>query len=216
MAAPFVGRQHELDSIAALVAASTRASSPAVGLVLGDPGSGKSRLLKEASARSELDHHFEIVGYEPERQVPLAAARDLLTALASAGHEGRRLAALVYDTQPERLEPLRLFEGAHRSISELGRALLTIDDLQWVDDLSVALCHYLLRAAHSLGNPLVLLVASRPGHPARSFGDSVQRLIGGESLFLAVELGPLDRRDGTRLVMELDENLDENSATVVW
>lgn len=216
MAAPFVGRQRELDSIAALVAASSRASVPGAVLVLGDPGSGKSRLLEEASARSGLDHRFGIVGYEPERQVPLAAARDLLASLASSGHEGRRLGALVYDTQPGSLEPLRLFEGAHRSISDLGQALITIDDLQWVDDLTVALCHYLLRAAHSLGNPLTLLVGSRPGQPAQPFGDSVRGLFRDESLFLALELGPLDRRDGVLLAMELDKSLDQKSATVLW
>jgi DNA-binding CsgD family transcriptional regulator len=215
MAAPFVGRQRELDSIAALVAASSRASSPGAVLILGDPGSGKSRLLEEARDRTGLDHRFEIVGFEPERPVPLAAARDLLAALASAGHEGRRLAPLVYDTHPGSLEPLRIFEGAHRAMTDHGHALLTIDDLQWIDDLTIALCHYLVRAAYSLGHPLTLLVASRSDQPAQSFGESVRGVIG-ESLFLALEMEPLDRRDGVRLAMQLDKSLDERSAAAIW
>ena len=46
----------------------------AVALVIGDPGSGKSRLLSEASVRSGTRNVMHLAGYEAESAVPLAAA----------------------------------------------------------------------------------------------------------------------------------------------
>jgi hypothetical protein len=34
--------------------------------VVGDSGTGKSRLLAEAAARSGLPHHLRVAGFEPE------------------------------------------------------------------------------------------------------------------------------------------------------
>jgi predicted ATP-dependent serine protease len=49
--APFVGRVSELEALAELDGAAVR-GEVAVALITGDPGSGKSRLLAEAAARS--------------------------------------------------------------------------------------------------------------------------------------------------------------------
>jgi len=43
----------------------------------------------------------------------------------------------------------------------LPPAALLADDLQWVDGLSLALCHYLVRAAETSGAPLALIAAVR-------------------------------------------------------
>lgn len=216
MVTPFVGRERDLASITEVVTRSLQAASPAAVIVTGDPGSGKSRLLAEACTAIGIGRRLNVVGYEPERHVPLAAARDLLAALASAGHEGRRLATLVYEARPGGLEPLRVFEGAHRSMADLGPVVLAIDDLQWVDELTSALCHYLVRAAQSTGNQLALLAASRPGQGVTSFGQSVRGLIQAPELFLEMVLGPLDRHTGVHLAMTLDPRLDEETATTLW
>jgi len=60
-----------------------------------------------------------------------------------AGHAGEAVAPL---------EPLRIFETAHRALRQVGRPLLLVDDLQWVDELSLALCHYLVRAARRVSS----------------------------------------------------------------
>jgi hypothetical protein len=39
------------------------------------------------------------------------------------------------------LEPLRVLEAAHRCLREIGPTLVAVDDLHWVDDQTLALCH---------------------------------------------------------------------------
>src|SRR5690348_8936113 len=91
----FVGRAAELERLQAAGRAAV-AGNVAAGLVVGEPGAGKSRLLAEAAKRIPLGRQFQVVGYEPERQVPFAAAADLLRALAGLGGAGRRLGELVF------------------------------------------------------------------------------------------------------------------------
>jgi predicted ATPase len=145
----FVGRVDELAALGE-VAAAVASCQAAAGLVVGHPGSGKSRLLAEAAARIRMKNLFRVVGYEPESDVPLAAASDLLRGLAGAGPDGHRLDRLMLgqaDEASSPLEPVRIFEAAHRALREAGPALVLVDDLQWMDQLSLALCHYLVRAA---------------------------------------------------------------------
>lgn len=79
MAAKFVGRDDELAVIADLGAKRAgRAHRPRAVLVTGEPGIGKSRLLLEGRDLLPTLRKLDVVGYEPERQVPLAAARGLL------------------------------------------------------------------------------------------------------------------------------------------
>jgi ABC-type cobalamin transport system ATPase subunit len=72
----FVGRRGELAELDEITGAAG-AGHVAAAVVVGEPGSGKSRLLAEAAGRAPLSNRFRVVGYEPEREVPLAAASDL-------------------------------------------------------------------------------------------------------------------------------------------
>ncbi len=187
----FVGRTDELAFLRALVEDARQ--GPAVGLVLGDPGSGKTRLLREAAAAARVDRRFDVVGYEPERSVPLAAAAPLLRGLEQAGTTLRRL--LVEGTGA--LEPVRVFEAALRLFGSDELTLLVIDDLQWLDELSLALVHYLVRGAEAERQPLALLASSRPSTQADALLRSLAPALGGDRV-TQLELGPArrGRRDG--------------------
>ena len=129
----------------------------------GDPGiPGKSRLLAEVCGRVDIDDRIAIVGYELEHRVELAATRELLCQLG--GVPGETVEALVFGASDGRAstEPIRLFEAAHKAMGTLGQMLIVVDDLHWVDDMSVALLHYLLHAEHESRQPVALLISLPP------------------------------------------------------
>jgi DNA-binding NarL/FixJ family response regulator len=206
----FVGRQAELDALSALTA--TSASGPVAAVVIGEPGTGKSRLLAEARTRTGVSHSFAVIGYEPERQVPLAAAAGLLRALGDAPQQGSEVDALLFgvaDATP--LEPVRVFEAAHRALREFDPALLVVDDLQWVDELSLALCHYLIRAARDSGRRLVVFAAMRPGGSGGALADALP-----PEHVRRIELEPLQRDEGIELVLAVDARLERALAEELW
>jgi DNA-binding CsgD family transcriptional regulator len=215
MAAPFVGRDEELTAIAEVAGSVLHDRRPAAILVLGEPGQGKTRLLAEVAKPAGFGHYLHVLGYEPERNVPLAAAREMLRLLADTlDVKGDPFTILAGD-RPATLEPIRLFEAVHGALRKLGPAVLTIDDLQWVDELSLALCHYLVRAAAGAGQSFLTVAASRPLPVAGTFGEALRRSLGAER-FRVLELGPLGRDDGVQLAQGLDPALDASEAARVW
>jgi DNA-binding CsgD family transcriptional regulator len=183
---------------------------------MGDPGSGKSRLLAEACARITTRRQLRIVGFEPARQVPLAAASDLLRALTVASRDGERLGALLYDSPaPHGLDPLRIFEAAHRALRAFGPALIIADDLQWIDDQTLALCHYLMRGAQTSNQPVGLIAASRPSPTADVLAAGLQQLLPTDCL-AKLWLQPLSRMEGVLLATGLEPRLANERAEAVW
>lgn len=212
----FVGRRDELEALAE--AADRAATGPSVALVVGEAGCGKTRLMAEAASRLQLVQRFRVVGYEPERQVPLAAASSMLRGLAASGPEGRQLDRLAFGTtalEAATLDPVRVFESAHRAFRSCEPALLLLDDLQWADGLSLALVHYLLRAAADTGQRLIAFAALRPGHYGTAFAGSLEATLADDRV-TRIELGALDRADSVALARELAPWLEEADAVAIW
>ena len=200
--AVFVGRDDELRVLGS-VAATPLAGDVAAAVVAGDPGSGKSRLLGEARYGVRVPHEFEILGYEPESGVALAAASGMLRSLAAAPG-GRELEELLFSAgrlAESPLEPLRVFEATHRALDRLGPTVVFVDDLQWVDAVSLALCHFLLRAAVASGVGLAILAAGHPSEEVTSFTTSLEHAFGDRARLL--ELGPLSLDDALALARSL-------------
>ena len=206
MASTFVGRDRELAAIADLGRPVGHADRALAVLISGEPGIGKSRLLTEGRARLTEMRQLHMIGYEPERRVPLAAARDLL----------RELDALPSDpaTWSSELEPLGIFEAAYRALQAAGPALLIVDDVQWVDERSLALYHYLVRASMGPGGGVALLVAGRTGQAMAAFSASVDTVLADMGRVEHIELQPLDRDMGIRLVSQLWADVGAHAADV--
>ena len=202
----------------AVIAGKPFGSGPRAALVLGEPGVGKTRLLSEATRLVTGCRTFHLVGFEPEQHVPLAAAAHLLRDLVNVGDEGRQLEALLRAPDPALggLEPLRVFEAAYRAVCRIGDVLIVIDDLQWIDDVSRALVHYLLRAAQADDQPLLLLCAARPTPPSTAFIGSVQRLLVDDDRCVELLLGPLTREAGVHLAQMLQPALPDDEAEHLW
>jgi DNA-binding CsgD family transcriptional regulator len=201
----FVGRTNELETLAEVV--DEGGIGPAMAIVVGEPGSGKSRLLAEARARAAQQHSFAVVGYEAEKDVPLAAAAGLLRQLSAAPIE----ALLFGPHDATGLEPVRVFEAAHRAFRAFEPALLVVDDLQWVDELSLALCHYLIRAADASNQALVVFAASRSDGLGAALADGLAT-----ERVTSIELAPLSREEGIELVLGLGAGFDRHLAGALW
>ena len=93
---------------------------------------------------------------------------------------------------------MRVFEACHRCLTEEGPLLLTIDDVQWVDRQTLALVHYLLRAAESSRQVLVVLCASRPAGTVEDFLNRLRESVA-PSAFTEFRLGPLHHEEGLEL-----------------
>lgn len=214
----FVGRAAEVSSVRALVENSAHGQGPGVALITGEPGMGKTRLLVEATKGTSDFRSVRLIGFEPERHVPLGAAAGLFRGMAGTGPEGERLSALLTadSAGPEGLESVRVFEAAYQAVARACPVLVVIDDLQWIDELSRALVHYLLRAALEERKPLVVLCASRPSPGSAEFMHSIAGLFEEPERCVQFSLAPLERQDGIRLGQMANPALGDESAAAVW
>ncbi|HWD46144.1 MAG TPA: AAA family ATPase, partial [Actinomycetota bacterium] len=178
----FVGRAEELDRLLALLERAER-GRPAVGLIAGDAGVGKTRLLDELAARAEgrgvrvlqggcmevgdvglpyvpfVDAFRDLGGRPGEAEV----AAPLATAVPSLGRLLPELATEAGPAPPppgDGFERVQLFDAVLSlltRLSELAPLLLVIEDVHWADRSTRDLLAFLIR---TLRGGRVALVAS--------------------------------------------------------
>jgi tetratricopeptide (TPR) repeat protein/transcriptional regulator with XRE-family HTH domain len=182
---PFVGRSHEYGLLIGLIARLTVGTGYTV-LIEGEPGIGKSRLLREV-ARYVQPQELPTLAtncYEIERATPYQPVIDLvMRALDRVSDQALRtlapvslaeLAALVPEIG-ERFPDLPQLSSdfpearqarLSRAVDQLlaasrgGRpAVLMVDDIQWADDASAQVLHYLAR--HAAQRPVLVIYAYR-------------------------------------------------------
>ena len=183
-AAPFVGRANEYGLLVGLLARLTGGTGHVV-LLEGEPGIGKSRLMRELAAYARGRGLWTLATrcYEIERAMPYQPVIDLVSQAVALAPPARlqglppvslaEIAALV-PAVAERVAvpPLssdfpearraRLFRAVGQLLEALagGRQLvMLVDDVQWADDASVQFLHFLAR--HAARHPLLLLCAYR-------------------------------------------------------
>lgn len=216
MRVPFVGRAAELGALTGLVARARRESRPAVALITGEPGSGKSHLVRELVRRLDPRRTVEVSGLEPTQTIPLAALAPLIRRLAVVPEHGPRLEALVFGSSgPIHAGALQAFESAHRAQVAFGPLVLAVDDLQWVDGQSLGLVHYLVTAAETVGGAFVVIAAARPSPAAAEFAATIARRAGSDRT-VTLELGPLDVEDGLALATAIAPTIDRPTAEALW
>lgn len=180
-----VGRTAELQAIQAALLATRQGADGAI-LVTGEPGIGKTRLLREAADRAAA-LGFQIMqggGTELEHAIPYAAVIDALdeplsalrradlTALGrdSLAELGRLLPSLAAWATPLattlQIERHRCHHAIRSVLHRLAArrpVLLVLDDVQWADHASVEVVVHLLR--HRSPRLMLLLAQRRPSLP---------------------------------------------------
>ena len=193
---PFVGRKRELELLLRAFEATREEPFARAVVVMGPPGMGKSRLLRELRAR--LEAHAEDVGFLVGRSEPLGAPAYALLADALRGHAPRELVSTserqapsgFVDGRVARAQIERAFLEALRDACAARPVVLALEDVHHGDVLSVRLVE---RALVELADqPLFVLALARPDleevYP-RIWGDRAERMV----------LSPLVRRDAEEL-----------------
>ncbi|HEU4906299.1 MAG TPA: AAA family ATPase, partial [Solirubrobacterales bacterium] len=181
---PFVGREEELEKLRSLLPRA-EGEGRRVALVSGEPGAGKSRLVRELAARAVADGALVLYGAcDAELRSPygpFAEALDQLAqalppehlrdALGPAGGELTRLlpelsqiagglpAPVADDPDSERHRLHIAVAGLLESAGRHRPLLLVIEDGHWADAPTLALLRHLARSAW--GARLLLLVTFR-------------------------------------------------------
>ncbi|MGI8930262.1 MAG: AAA family ATPase [Candidatus Limnocylindria bacterium] len=213
----FVGRIAEVAQIRAAIERSRSRPGATSTLLIGRPGSGKTRLVREALAVPSPSRVLTVTGYEPEQAVPLAAVRELVWDLAAVGPKGARLATLAFgDDGGHAAAPIRFFEAAYQALVGLAPAVVSLDDLQWVDELSLALVSYLVRAAEADRVSLSLIAAGRPSANAGVLHDSMTHVLPDAVDRTELELQPLPEEAGVALVQSLSPEKPPAEAASIW
>ncbi len=214
-ATAFVGRRRELEWLEATVAAT--GDRPRFAQVLGEPGIGKSALARELRDRVPAGTTYLIgrclsygrgVTYSPLADVLRAqlglreedAPEAVLERLGNRRILGLTLGLDVAGDLEPRSAVLALQDEWVRLVSELGPAVLVLEDLHWAAEPLLELVARVLAEAH--GRVLVLGTA-RPGRAGLPPGDSLV-------------LGPLDAADAGALIdAALGAPLEEHARTQV-
>ena len=213
-----VGRATELAAIHAAAAAGEASGRPTVVAISGAAGLGKTRLLEEIRTTWDADLQIPLVGYEPERSVPFGAARPLIAATRGDAPDppDRPRRHRGDEARESWLDPVRLFEATHQALRGAGRVLLTLDDVQWMDEASMGLCHYVLRAAETEPWKLAMVISGRPTAAVAGLQDAAFRAVRDPERFVLVELTPLEQSAGIELVMSLAPRTKRDRAAELW
>lgn len=211
---PLVGRESEREWLEDLCNAA-HGGSPQLGLVLGEAGIGKSRLLAGLMSYAQERRSLILLGRgrEGEAVLPFAPWMEALRPTLGVDVLGRLapttrqdLARLFPETAdrpglpPSGLEDgLRIFEAvAHllREVATRRRLVVVIEDLHWCDDMTVRLLRFLPRRLE--GRSVLLLGTARQEELPAGRGASLDTLRQDASC-VARTLGPLSRDEATHL-----------------
>lgn len=220
---PLVGRDEEMEILAQVVGLAGPGAPGArpVILVTGEPGIGKTRLLRELVGRVRSKGGWVLASpvFETEEVRPYGPWIDLIRALppgVPAEGAERHLATLLAAPGPGPPEdgPTRraqLFDAVAGLLGRLtdagGPGLVVLDDVQWLDPSSATMLHYVARTLSQA--PLTLALAARleeieeDSAPAR-----ILRSLDQSGRLRRISLGRLGAADTATLVQAVDDTAD--------
>jgi DNA-binding CsgD family transcriptional regulator len=211
-ARPIVGRERERQQLEAALDALDGHASACIA-VEGEPGIGKTRLLRELRDRAEARGHLVLAGSaaEFERSVPFSVWADALDAYVAAQQLDladaddlaeilpslRRRGTTASSVADERYRAHRAMRGLLDVLAGQRPLVLAFDDLHWSDPASIDLVAALLRRGPDAA--VLVALAFRPGQAperlaAALAAPGVQR----------IALGQLSERDAAELLGDAD------------
>ena len=228
----FVGRFDELRSVEQILGELDRGGSAAIELV-GEPGIGKTALLRESAARAEQRGHLVLWGSasELEQKLPFSVFVDALDEYV-ASLEPKRVSVLDNDVQAElahifpslsaqaagrQVSPQHERYRSHRAVRKLLERLaaakplvLVLDDFHWADAASAELLAALLRRPPA---GAVLIASAMRSHQKRQeFAGTFERAHR-EATLTRITLGALTLAEAREF---LSETVDTRQAAALY
>jgi hypothetical protein len=207
-----VGRDAEQKALADLLAQAS-AGRTRVGVIVGEPGIGKSELLADLADRAR-DAGFSIAVGRCSQDDGAPPLWPFLQVLRDLGHDHSSARELVPDGEAPSFGTWERITQHVLGATRVGPVLVVVDDLHWGDEATHrALAHLLSSAADDA--PL-LVVVSRRTHPAPSgtLALAAEALARRQSLRL--DLRGLDVAASTALVHALASGPVEDGTVAAW
>jgi class 3 adenylate cyclase/tetratricopeptide (TPR) repeat protein len=163
--APFVGRKHELAALRQSLQSAVEQRAPELVTVVGPPGIGKSRLIRElvqdADARVLVGRcisYGEGITYWPLAEI----VRQLppISGLVEDELVDQRINAALEGGEATADEIALAFRRLFESLAQERALVIVIDDIHWAESTLLDLIEY--AAAFAQDAPLVLLCSARP------------------------------------------------------
>lgn len=196
---PLIGREAEWAAIQQWAVDGQNRTHSELLLLLGEPGIGKTRLLEELARTIQVAGGYVLWsrGFEAEMLRPYGAWVDAFQAIGATEFLNELRALVLNADSAATLNRERLFDMAAQFLVQLGESasvLVVLDDIQWLDETSIAFLHYVVRLL-SQRHLILFACAARKQEiqmnlPAYKLMQAFHR----EHRIRTVELSPLDRQ----------------------
>lgn len=202
-----IGRDAELKRLEDAVHDATATRSARFVLLKGEPGIGKTRLLEAVTdaARAGGSFVLQASSFEVEAMRPFGPWIDALRAHGSEPSVQGALSLLTDrggDGRAPDINRERLFDALSDLVgSQAARqpVMIAFDDLQWSDESSTAVLHYVARMNRDL--PLFVVLSAREGELRdNAFALKVLRALRHDQLLEEMTLGPLSQAATRQLI----------------
>lgn len=196
LAVPLVGREHHLDQVLSWVAELQAGCGRAV-LVEGEPGIGKSSLVRAAAAEAEERgcQVFWAACDELSQAFPLLPLLDAVEQRAEAGSGHAQIVELLRSKSAPGNAVDLVAAAAERLLALIddfcsaAPVMLVVDDLQWADSATVMTLGRLVRSVRQV--PLLVVGTTRPV-PRRDDLVALRRAVEPDGLLRLPNLSPAD------------------------
>jgi DNA-binding SARP family transcriptional activator len=214
----FVGRDAEHVLIGRIVATTAKRLASDVLLVTGEAGIGKSHLLAWIAERmiAAGGCAWSARGFEPEATRPYGIWFDILRAIVR-GQQREKLPPNLGMLLPEvgaATDPgdrSRLFDAVVdllRKVASERPVVIALDDIQWIDEASCSLLHYVARHSDAASGLLIVCAARQGEIEDNAAASSVLRSLSREQRLRKIALGRLGLEETMELVRLVDPALD--------
>ena len=215
----FVGRDAERGLIQRIVAATAQRQGSDVLVVTGEAGIGKSHLIARITERMVAvgGNAFGARAYEAEAARPYGVWIDILRAIARERPHlelSPDLGPLLPEVDAPSAVPgdrALLYDavaGLLRQVTSERPAAVALDDIQWMDEASSSLLHYVARHI-DVASGLLIACAARAGEiDDNAAASRVLRSLRSDGRLEEIELNALSAAETAELVRQIDPALD--------